>query len=241
MKDRIFLTFDIDWAPDFVVQNLIEKLERHEVPATFFCTHHNEYFEKLKKHPLLELGIHPNFNQLLDLKSLKTASEILSKLSSFYPEAISIRSHSLFQNSKLFFLYKQIGMKIDSNIFIPEWSGIEAKAYREVNGIVRAPYFWEDDVHTLAIENGVEKNWKTKKYLQNKGLKIFDFHPIHVYLNTENFNRYNRSKQFLQQKIKLDQFVNKKSDGCGIFLDNLIVDWKSQTGKFATLKELITI
>lgn len=238
---NIFLTFDIDWSPDFVVQHLVDILEKHNVSGTFFCTHHNKFFDRLKNHSLIELGLHPNYNFLLDLKSDITAKKIVFKLSSYYPEAVSIRSHSLFQNSALFFLYKQLGLKIDSNIFIPEWSGLELKAYREVNGMVRAPYFWEDDVHALAIENGVEKNWKTKKYLKNKGLKIFDFHPIHVYLNTENLKRYDSSKHFLQQKAKLDQFVNKKSDGCGIFLENLIFEWKCKNGKFQKLKKLITI
>lgn len=236
---NIFLTFDIDWSPDFVVQHLVNILEKHNVSATFFCTHHNKYFDSLKNHSLIELGLHPNYNLLLDLKSDRTAKQIVFELSSFYPEAVSIRSHSLFQNSSLFFYYQQLGIKLDSNTFIPEWSGIELKVYPEVNGVIRVPYFWEDDIHVYAIEQGIEKDWNTEKYLNNDGLKVFDFHPIHVYLNTEKLSRYNDSKNFLHKKNKLDESINKNADGSGMFLKHLIIDWKKQDGNFGKLKDLI--
>ena len=54
----VVLTFDTDWAPDFVVRDTLELLGN--TPATFFVT--DEISAGLVKGiPTIEMGIHPNF------------------------------------------------------------------------------------------------------------------------------------------------------------------------------------
>ena len=38
-ENKIFLTIDIDWAHDIVLEDTIKIIEKAEVPATFFLTH----------------------------------------------------------------------------------------------------------------------------------------------------------------------------------------------------------
>jgi len=39
-NDRnIFITFDIDWADDKVMEDTIDFIEKYDVPATWFVTH----------------------------------------------------------------------------------------------------------------------------------------------------------------------------------------------------------
>lgn len=73
--DAIFLTFDIDWAHDEVLNDTIDIVERAGVAATWFVTHDTPVLERLKHNPNFELGIHPNFNYLLqgNSKNGKTA------------------------------------------------------------------------------------------------------------------------------------------------------------------------
>lgn len=63
-QKTIYLTFDIDWAHDTILEYTVDLLEKHEVAATFFVTHDTPVLNRLRDNPLFELGIHPNFNPL---------------------------------------------------------------------------------------------------------------------------------------------------------------------------------
>src|SRR5688572_22770431 len=65
-RDRIFLTIDIDWASDEVIADTAALVEEAGVAATWFVTHDTPQIGRLRANPLFELGIHPNFNFLLD-------------------------------------------------------------------------------------------------------------------------------------------------------------------------------
>ncbi len=65
-RGRIFLTFDLDWAHDEVINDAIDLVEAVDVPATWFVTHATPTLERLRANPKFELGVHPNFNPLLD-------------------------------------------------------------------------------------------------------------------------------------------------------------------------------
>lgn len=237
-SQNIYLTFDIDWAANFVIRDLVEIIEKENIHVTFFCTHYNAYIESIKSHPLIEFGIHPNYNPLLTQESELTAIEILKQLKGHFPDAVSLRAHSLFQNSNLLNFYQELGIKLDSNTFVPEWSGIKLSAYPEVNGILRVPYFWEDDIYAYAIQQNIEQSWSVEKYISSDSLKVFDFHPIHVYLNTEHLDRYGKSRAILHDEIKLS---GNKFAGTGTrtFLLGLIKKAKSLDYGFKSLKELL--
>ena len=56
------ITFDIDWAPDFMIQNIMDQLEAAGVKSTWFITNDTPALERMRQFPdLYELGIHPNF------------------------------------------------------------------------------------------------------------------------------------------------------------------------------------
>ena len=61
-KDRVFLTFDIDWAHDEVLEDTLNLVSDYNVKATFFATHKTSVNLKIISNPNFELGIHPNFN-----------------------------------------------------------------------------------------------------------------------------------------------------------------------------------
>lgn len=192
---EIYLTFDTDWAEDAVVRDTVDLLDARGVAATMFVTHESPALAALVDHPRIEVGIHPNFNPLLHAAhDERDAAAILARLHDAYPRAVSIRSHSLFQASYLHGLFCERGLTYDLNMFIPSWSGIECKPYREVNDIARLPYFWEDDVYIYGLQRGIVSGWDVDGLLAARGLKVFDFHPIHVFLNTEHMDRYAASR-----------------------------------------------
>lgn len=189
-----FLTLDIDWAHDAILTDTIELIERYEVPATWFVTHDTPMLDRLRANPDFELGIHPNFNWLLsgDSRAGRDAAEVVDRLLAIVPEAKCVRSHSTTQSSVLLDLFVQRGLTHESNSFIPAQSGIPLKPWKLWSGLTRIPYFWEDDVCVLYNPSGVEP---ITSMTSSAGIKVFDFHPIHVFLNTENLERYESTRE----------------------------------------------
>ena len=74
------------------------------------------------------------------------------------PEATSIRSHGLTQNSRLLDLMKDMGYLRESNLLITLSSGLTLTPFYHWNGLLRVPYFWEDDIHCVEMARGTYKN-----------------------------------------------------------------------------------
>jgi hypothetical protein len=219
-ENSLFLTFDIDWANDDVLNYCIDILEVNSVKATFFVTHETPVLERLRKSDLFELGIHPNFNFLLngDYRYGKDYKEVIDYYLSMVLDAVSVRSHSLTQNGPIVDEFIRRGLVYDVNLFLMYLSEIELKPipyYKE--GFTRLPYFWEDDTYILYNQKVEVPNLVSKP-----GLKIFDFHPIHVFLNSANLNNYERARPYLQETNELVRFKNRDCFGTFDFLIRLI-------------------
>ena len=211
-RDKIFLTFDIDWAHDVVLQDCIEMVEKADVCATWFITHDTPLLSRLRENPKFELGIHPNFNFLFNLQTQAgyNPGEVVERLLSLVPEAKAVRSHHMTQSSSLLKTFRDFGLTHDCNHFVPYQAQIELKPWRLWNDLVRVPYFWEDDLERIY-------ELKTdclpiEAVLKRSGLRCFDFHPIHVYLNTENLDRYESTRSSHRDPEVL---INKRFDGKG--------------------------
>ena len=204
-EDKIFLTLDVDWAHDEVFADSIEFLRELGAKATWFVTHETSVLDDIKDDPDFELGIHPNFNPLLDGSSqgAKNAEEVIDGVLKIVPEAKSVRSHSMSQNFRLLDLFSDRGLTHDSNDFIPEQSGMELLPYPHWTGLLRVPFFWEDNVQCM-----YRHNTPIRDLVCRKGLKIFNFHPIHVFLNTEKLSRYEDSRS---QHYKPELLINLRS------------------------------
>lgn len=197
-----FLTFDIDWASDEVLNYTVDILEKYDVAATFFVTHDTPALQRIKENPKLELGIHPNFNFLLNgsFDNGQNIHEVLKGILEIVPEAKSVRSHSMTQSSHILEAFKLFGLTHDANHFISVIAEIDLKPWIHWNGLIRCPYFWEDDVHYIEKDE-----YSVDQLLSRNGLKIFDFHPIHVYLNTEAADRYEKSRAVHRSFSELNQ------------------------------------
>ncbi|MCP5050917.1 MAG: hypothetical protein GY940_27375 [bacterium] len=204
-KERVFLTFDIDWASDEELSLTLDILEEHSVKATIFVTHGTPLLERMSENPNLELGIHPNFNPLLygagetgngtgngnGQPAPANIREVLEYYLEIVPDAVSVRSHSMTQNSGILEMFCRYGLKTDCNHFIPYHAGIPLAPWEYwFDGLIRVPYFWEDDVHCL-----YNYEWNVEPIANAPGLKVFDFHPVHVFLNTSDLDEYEKYKK----------------------------------------------
>lgn len=205
-KDVVFLTLDIDWAHDGVLCDSIDLIECAGVQSTWFVTHDTPLLQRLRANSKFELGVHPNFNFLLQGDG-GSSREVIANVKNIVPEAKSVRSHSMTQSSNLLDLFKEAGLTHDANHFIPSQAGLELKPWRLWNGLLRVPYGWEDDIYCMyELKNDMSF------FVKLSGLKVFDFHPIHVFLNTESLDRYERTRPLHNNPQEL---IKHRYDGYG--------------------------
>jgi len=217
---RVAITSDLDWAPDVAIDYIASIFNQYGIRGTFFCTHRMDV-ESTAGH---EIAIHPNFTkQKSDFDAIKELFEI-------YPEAKGIRGHGLYVHGGLYDIYEQFGLEYESNFYLP---GQVIKPFVIYKGIVELPIYFSDDA-PLADPDGFNL---ADADFQEKGLRIFNFHPMHVFLNTGKYSDYERAKPYIHEPEKLYQFRN---DGPGTkdALIGLLEYIKSNHIRCYTMKEI---
>ncbi len=188
--DDVAITLDVDWAPDYAIDLAARILVEREVRATWFITHASPAIDRLRQRPdLFELGIHPNF--LPGSTHGGTESEVLEHCVALVPDAISMRTHGLYQStSMLVRVMAETRIEVDVSLLLP-WARRLAPVPFVWQGrtLLRVPYFWEDDIEMEALSPSWHLN---EALLEEPGLKVFDFHPIHVMLNSSALAPYRR-------------------------------------------------
>lgn len=106
----------MDWAHYEIMRDTHATLAEGGVPSTWFVTHDSPFLDELRADPNVELGIHPNFNKLLegDHSNGRTVQEVIARLLEVVPEAKSVRSHSLMQSSRILDAYVAAGLTHDA-------------------------------------------------------------------------------------------------------------------------------
>jgi len=226
------VTLDIDWAPEIVILDALQIFEKYNVKCTLFCTHDSKVIRSCKKE-LFEIAIHPNFNSNLYENSGELPKKKINDLLSIYPTAKGLRSHSLTSSSSLSNLFSEIGFKYESNTIIPYSQNIEIT--KLWNGLYSIPINWEDDIHMYY--NNDFKNLKIN--INNKNLNILNFHPIHIYLNSDKLDIYNIAKYEYNNPEKLNKFINTTNLGTRDLLIKTLDEIQSLSLKNYKLHDLV--
>jgi hypothetical protein len=188
---RAAITLDTDWAPDFMIDAAADALINRGVRATWFVTHASPAIDRLREHPeLFELGMHPNF---LDGSTHgATPAEVVAHCAKLVPEARAVRTHCLLQSTPLHdALLENSAVEIDVSLFLPGARHLEPVVQWSPSGrLLRLPYVWQDNMEMYAPT----PDWDTVAALAAPGLRIFDFHPVHVWLNSASFEPYENMK-----------------------------------------------
>lgn len=222
---------DVDWAPEEVIQDTLNLFESYGVKCTFFSTHHSLTLAKANR-KLFEVGIHPDFHPLLRGQTSKTYEDILDELLDIHPEAVGVRTHTMMQSVPMLQKFADRKLLYEANTFMPYQHGL--KAFRLWNGLVRIPFNWEDDVH-WAYGYSFEDH---RMDIESGDLVVFDFHPVHIFLNTENKFRYNEAKNYLNDPKKLLDYRNSEVPGTRDLLINLLKTCKEKELETNKLKDI---
>lgn len=192
-NNNYILTIDVDWAPDWMIEYVANVLVTKNVKATWFVTHACPAVEAIQqRHDLFEIGIHPNC--LPGSTHGNNEDEVLRHVKVIVPDAISMRTHGLYQSTP--FLTRaaiDYGISIDVSLFLPRTPNLVQHCIRWQGAeLWRIPYFWEDDSEIFEDD----PIWTfSDPRLHGNGLKVFDFHPAYIALNTDKFSVYEKLKQ----------------------------------------------
>lgn len=232
------VTLDVDWAPDFMISFSLRALLENQVKSTWFITHESPILEELRDNSdLVELGVHPNF--LSGSSHGEKVDEVLDYVMRLVPGANCVRAHGVVQSGSILSDFVRLAaLRVDATIFLPEMPGIQPVKHLTPYGeLLRIPTFWADDYEILKDDS----EWNAQRYMGQQGLKMFNFHPIHIYLNTKDNAHYN---DFRNSGVKLntatpddvEPFINKGVGVRDFFLE--LVSRNDVQGKF--LREFLS-
>jgi hypothetical protein len=189
-KPAFCFTTDTDWAPESMIQSMLDVFDDNGIPLTPFITHDSKMIDARYKGPKKRyVGLHPNF---LGRPACDTVfAEVVSDVVKLWPTAKSFRCHGYFDNSAVSREFYARGFKYDSNLGLHLQSRIVPLQHS--SGLLRFPVFLEDDCY--AKREGVWNVSHILHVLRTPGLKIFNFHPVHMCLNTPNMDYYERIRR----------------------------------------------
>lgn len=237
----VAITLDIDWVPDGVIDAVAARLIAAGVRATWFVTHASAAVDRLRAHPaLFELGIHPNF--LAGSTHGTTPTDILHHCMALVPDARVMRTHSLVQSTPLLeCVARETPIAVDVSLHVPLHRGLHAITQPlDSRPLQRLPFWWEDDYEMYRRP----PEWDLVPRLEQggDGLRILNFHPIHVFLNSASLQAYGNVKRESPSLTTapmslLQAHVNRTSRGTGTAFD-AVVEWLARHGGGATISEL---
>jgi hypothetical protein len=228
-KNQVAVTFDIEWAPDEVLGDLFTILSRYSFPVTLFATHKSASLEEMSR--VYEIGLHPNFNPFFQNAFHSSPRAILHELKSWYPDAVGVRCHSRTVSALLIDQFISVGLRYDANQICPYQEGLRPYNYL---GFCRFTDFWQDDVHALYQRPFILSDIP----VESEGMKIFNFHPVHIYLNTESPERYEAARAHYQEPQKLIEFRNTQTKGTRDLLIELLDYLKDRRMQPHALRDL---
>ncbi|MEW6470015.1 MAG: hypothetical protein AB1458_13890 [Bacteroidota bacterium] len=223
MKNVISISMDMDWAPDEVVRYSLDILDRYGIRATLFMT--NKLGIDVSPH---EQGIHPNFT------SIDFEKHIAERLDDF-PGTVGSRSHSFFFTERFRPLYEKYGIEYDSNVMMYRQKDIHP--YRIAPWTLEIPIFWMDNFY-IEMEGEYPDYSLAKLDVGSPGYKVFDFHPVHVFLNTCSIKEYQEAKVHYHNPEELKKLRNTRRRGTTDLFVSLLEHIKASNLEVRTLGEI---
>ena len=219
----IAISMDLDWASDEVLRDSLSLLQAAGARATFFLTHRPDV--SLDGH---ETAIHPHF-ATLDLEGH------LRERLTLFPGAVGTRSHALFDTYRLQTHYAQVGIRYQSNVVQYLQAGL--RPYAISPWVTEVPIFFMDNIDIL-MRGSSGASRIADLGLERPGLKVFDFHPIHVFLNTDSLERYEAAKPYQRDIERLSRMRNSSGYGVRDLFVSLLEHVKRSSGQWPLLSEV---
>jgi hypothetical protein len=121
-------------------------------------------------------------------------------------------------SSRILLRYVAHGLEYESNVFLPGHPGLQP--VRRFEELVSIPFYWSDDKH---LERGSPFEIEALN-LDASGLKVLNFHPIHVYMNTTSPEHYASFKGDYQDVDALARRRDGDAPGIGLLFARVLAE-----------------
>jgi hypothetical protein len=218
------ITFDVDWAPDPIVREIVAILGAHRVPATFYCTDYTRDASGMSSNlaSLLdgshELALHPDFQHAGDY------GRVWDELVALYPSAKGWRSHNgvtgwpITRGGVSRGLLYEVLSPVFGTYVAPCLPNRALKGY-----YVFTTSFW--DSHML---HAPQFSWSPAElphrelFERDDSLVVLGFHPNIVYYDMRSIEEYDRRKASYHQVDESASFHARPARGAMKLLAGLL-------------------
>lgn len=170
MNTDVILSLDWDWFPQALAGDVLGLLDEAGVAATLFMTDQPR-LDLPERH---EIALHPFARTLEDLP------ERIAALQAQYPGARGVRTHRLLGGGPAYAAFDAAGLAYCSLYMLlgqPHLAPL-----RLPFDIVEFPIFYSDIAQIYEADLG-RATTQPARLLDVPGMKVFAFHPVHIYLN----------------------------------------------------------
>lgn len=225
------LTCDIDWAPEYAIQYVADRAAEFGHKITFFTTHDSEFCKSPPSH--CEIGLHPDCTR----PGRNDWDEEIGRLKSLYPDAVGMRAHTNLFGQRTAEAAARAGLMYDVSYLL--WNRPLCQAWKDYAGLTRFTYHWEDGTHWYMNRpltwDGID--------LTSPGLKIFNVHPISIYLNSPTAPHCRAVQTRYQDltrapKSEVDEQVNRSERGIGDLWIELLSKLQDQGVRTHLMREM---
>lgn len=185
------LTFDSDWCPSWMVDEVLDLLDERGHLGTVYSTGSlaSDTRERILSASTFELGIHPNF---FEEGAVGNPASVVDPLLDELGPCTTCRTHGLFWWHGLGTFLGERGITSDSSLSAP---GHRLSEPLRVGGIGRFPISWGDWSH-LASPVPVETVFES---IAGFGpIRVFNFHPVHIVMNTGSLEQWQEYRELIR-------------------------------------------
>lgn len=229
----VVFTGDQDWCPEWAIEKAIEVFTNLKVPFHVFRTNNSELLDLLLRRGdhLFTQGWHPNF--LPESTHGESIEEVISEMNRIVPQARTLRNHSFVESTPIWESLIKTSVIAESNSLTDMQPYIMGMLMW--NGMIRLPVFLEDDVHFSRNRNEklMKRLWENLKL---PGLKIFNFHPIHIALNTSSIVQYDDWKFSNSSRLHTEPF---SGDGTRVLLEQIVEFCNSHNIHISSFEQVV--
>lgn len=231
MNSLIF-TIDIDWASEAAIEETLLFFSNHNIKPTVFNTHHSKTIERAISS--VDIGLHPFFGY--NSSHGKSIKEVVKFIMGLPHNINAFRCHRFGACNESKHAMLMSGMEIISNVC----TNLELLSpFQDRSGLIEYPIFLEDGAY-LWHKYPLEITRELEHKLTYSTPKVIVIHPMHLVLNTPNFdymaNIKNSSTREAWNTMNTRSLDDLKFKGRGVrdFIEDLI----ALSNQFSTLREL---
>lgn len=220
----IAITFDVDWAPDRIVQDVLSVLDERSAPATLFCTNYTLDKSGNSSNPAAfldrrhEIALHPDFQNAAD------CGAEWDRLVRLYPTARGWRSHNGVTGWPIIKAGFERGLRFE--VFSSVFSTYVAPS--QVNGALKGHFalttaFWDSHrLHDPAFSWSVKDLPLRERFGDDASLVVLGFHPNILYYDMRVIGEYDGRKPSYHQVAEHDSHRHRPLRGAMKLLRELL-------------------